>query len=85
MKMQLEDIAALLSGMTIVINDCSLQFVVGVPTSREDDEPEDAVGHGMGFLAPLEGDEEEFEGDEEELEEPVARCRKSAVSRKRRR
>jgi hypothetical protein len=81
MKMQIQDLAALLSGITVVITDCSIQVVMGVPAQNGEEEPEGADGRGMGFLAGLEGPEEEDEelDDEEVVEEPIARCRKSAV------
>jgi hypothetical protein len=80
MKMQIQDLAALLSGITVVITDCSIQVVVGVPAQCGcEEEPEDADGRGMGFLAGLEGPEEEEEEDEEEGEIEEVECRKSAV------
>lgn len=74
MKLTPQDLAAMISGATIILNECTVQFVFG--GTMQGEEREDADGRGMGFLADL---EEELEEDEEEVEIEETECRKRAV------
>jgi hypothetical protein len=86
MKLSVADFASLISGTTVIINDCSIQLIVGAPLREGEESEVDTHMDGIGFMAHL-PEEEEFEeeipDEEEEVPEdgePV--CRKSVTAKK---
>ncbi len=82
MQMKLEDFAELLSGMTVIITDCSIQIVHGVSSSSgEEAEDSNYQTTAIGFMAG-EGDEDFTEEFDEEPEEGEPGCRKRVAAPK---